>query len=140
MVREWLNHWKLYKDLDLQVWGTLKESAQRCQNILRHCWNCQGKRMMGTHHHPPMTVHITKGELRQDLIARIAPKTTKRGINSLNIIEFILITSMLMMSRNHGIENHIVFLVCITMWLLSARREWKREREWGMKGLLHIKE
>lgn len=30
-------HWKLRKSLDLQVWGTLKDSAQKCQKLPRHC-------------------------------------------------------------------------------------------------------
>jgi len=84
--------------------------------------------MMGTHHHHPMTVHIAKGDTRQSLIARIIPETIKRGINSINIITFILITNMLMMNRNHVIENHVVFVVYITMWLLSVGRECQQER------------
>lgn len=81
--------------------------------------------MIGTHHNPPMTVHIAKEDLRQALIFRVAPEIVKRGINSLNILKLIFITSVfLMMNKNHGIENHVVFVVCITMWLLSAGREW----------------
>ena len=85
--------------------------------------------MMGTHHHHPMTAHIAKEELRQALIAIIAPKTARKGITSLSILKFILITIMLlMMNINHGIEKHVVFVVYMTMWLLRARREWQHER------------
>jgi len=33
------------------------------------------------------------------------------------------------MKRNHGVENHVDFVVYVTMWLQSAGREWQQERE-----------
>ena len=45
-----------------------------------------------------------------------------------------------MMSINHGIENHVVFVACITMWFSSAGREWKQEIGQDVKGLIHIRE
>ena len=70
-----------------------------------------------------MTIPIIEEELRKALIANIAPKITKRGINSLSILDFILITSiLLMMNINLGVEKNVVFLVCITTWLLSVGR------------------
>ena len=71
--------------------------------------------MMGTHHHPPVAVHIAKGDLWQDLIARITLEKVKRVIDSLIILEFILIKIMLMMNKNCGIEKHVVFANQITM-------------------------
>ena len=77
----------------------------------------------------PMIVHIAEEELSQVLIYRITPGTTKICIKSIIIIKFIFISSiLLMMRKNHGIENSAVFLVCITMWLLSVGREWQKER------------
>lgn len=123
--KDWLSHWRLYKDLDLQAWDTLEESAQRYQELPRNCQSHQRKWMIGTNHYPPVKVHIAKEELRQALIAKVAPKTVNRGINSLIILEFILITIILLVINiNHGIENYVDFLVCITMWLLSVGREW----------------
>ena len=89
-----------------------------------------------------MTMHIVEEELRQALIVKIALETTKRGIKGLNILEFIFITIiLLMMRRNHGTENHVVFVACITKWFLSAGRlEWEQERREDVKGLLHIRE
>ena len=71
--------------------------------------------MRGTHHHHPMVVHIAEKEMRQALITIMAPQATKRGINNLNIPKFILITNMLMMNINPGIEKLVVFVVYITM-------------------------
>lgn len=66
--------------------------------------------MMGTQHNLPMTMHIAKEELRQALISKIALEITKQRIKGLLILMFLLITSgLLMMSINHGIENHVVF-------------------------------
>jgi len=72
--------------------------------------------MMGIHHHHPMAAHIAKKELRQALIAIMAPETARKGITSLIIPKFILITCMLlMMDINHGIRKHVVFVVYTTM-------------------------
>lgn len=70
--------------------------------------------MMGTHYHHPMAVHIAEKELRQGFIAIIAPETTRRGVNNLNIPKFILITIMLIMNINHGVKKHVTFAVYIT--------------------------
>ena len=76
-----------------------------------------------------MVVHIAEKELKQALITIMALETTGKGITSLSLPKFVLITSiLLMMNINHGIEKHVVFVVYITMWLLSAGREWKKER------------
>lgn len=81
---------------------------------------------MGTHHKPPMIMHIAKEELRQDLIMRIAPKTTKTTVKSLIMLMFILITSTLLrMNIIFGIKKHVVIVACITLWLSSAAREWQ---------------
>jgi len=85
--------------------------------------------MRGTHNHPPMTMHIAEEELRQALITIIAPETVKRGINSLSIPKFIWITNiLLMMNINHSIENYVVYVVYIIMWLLSVETEWQQEK------------
>lgn len=56
-------------------------------------------------------------------------RTVEKGIASLSILQFILIANILLMINiNHGIENYVVFLVYITMWLLSAERGWQQER------------
>lgn len=81
--------------------------------------------MIGTHYNPPMTMHIAEEYLGQALIAKIAPGTLKRCIDNLSILKFIFITNMLMVNINHVIENYVVFVVCITMWLLSVGREWE---------------
>ena len=79
--------------------------------------------MMGTLHHHPMTTHIVEKELRQALVTMIALEITKKDITSLNIIVFILITSMsLTMNIDHGIRKHVVFVDYITMYLLSVGR------------------
>ena len=76
-----------------------------------------------------MTVHIAEKELRQALVTMIAPETNNKGIKILGILLFILITSMsLTMNIYHGIEKHVVFVDYITMYLLSARREWQHKR------------
>ena len=54
--------------------------------------------MMGTHHHHPMEMHISKEDTRQALITIATPETTKKRINSLDIVMFILITSMLIIN------------------------------------------
>ena len=79
-------------------------------------------------------MHIVEEELGQDLIARIALETVKRGIKSFSIIKFILITSiLLMMSRNHGIENHVVFFgfhnhVVVECWnRMTTRKRMRHE-------------
>ena len=80
---------------------------------------------MGTLHHHPMGVHVTIEELRQALITMIAPDTTRKGITSLDIHKFIFIISMFLnMSVNNGIRKIVVFLVYITMSLLSVGKEW----------------
>lgn len=85
--------------------------------------------MMGTQHHILIKLHITEGELRQSLIIKNVPETVKRGITGPNIVKLILITiTLLMMNINHVIEKYVVFVVYITMRLLSARREWKQEK------------
>ena len=85
--------------------------------------------MIGTHQNPPMIVHLAEEELRQALIFGITLEIVKRRINSLSIIKLILIKSiLLMMRKTHGIEKYVVFVVYITMWLLSVGREWKQER------------
>jgi len=69
--------------------------------------------MIGAHHNPPMIMHIAEDEIRQALITSISPKIVKRGIKSLIILKFILITSILVMMRtNHGVENYVV------LWLV----------------------
>ena len=76
-----------------------------------------------------MTTHITNKELRQALVTMVAPETNKKGITSLDILMFILITSMsLIININHGIRKHVVFLDYITMYLLSVGKEWQHER------------
>jgi len=71
-----------------------------------------------------MTMHIVEENIRQALTAMIAPQTTKRGTKIHSILKFRLITRILLvMRRNHGIENHVIFMVFITMWLFSAGRE-----------------
>ena len=81
--------------------------------------------MMGTFHYHPMEVHVAIEELRQALITMIALDTTMKGIPSLDIRKFILIISMLLiMNVNHGIRKLIVFVVYITMSLLSVGKEW----------------
>ena len=68
--------------------------------------------MIGTHNNPPMIVDITKEELRQALITRIAIETVTRGITSLSILILILITGkLIMMRKTYGIENHVPFVV-----------------------------
>ena len=85
--------------------------------------------MLGTLHHHPMAAHIVDKELRQDLNTMIAPETNKKGIKSLDILMFILITSMsLTMNINHDIKKHVVFVDYITMYLLSVGKEWHHER------------
>jgi len=58
----------------------MKESAKKYHKLPRHCRNHRGKRVFGTHHNPPMVVHIEGEELRQVLITKVAIETTKRGI------------------------------------------------------------
>lgn len=78
--------------------------------------------MMGTHHHQCMVVCIVEKELRQALVSMIILETNKKGINSLGILLFILITTVLLiMNGNHGVEELSVFVDCITMYLLCAR-------------------
>ena len=80
--------------------------------------------MMGTHHHHPMAVPIAGKELRQALITIITPEATMKGITTLNIQMFISITIMLlMMNANHGIKKHVLLVVYVTMYLMSAGRE-----------------
>lgn len=82
--------------------------------------------MLKTHHNFLMTVSIAEENLRQVPLAIFAPNKTKSGIRGLVMIMFLLITRrLLMMNKNHGIENHVVFVACITMWLSSAGREWQ---------------
>ena len=72
-----------------------------------------------------MVVHIVEKELRQALIPMITPETNKKGITSLGILMFILITRMsLTMNIDHGIEKHVAFVDYITMYFLSVGREW----------------
>ena len=67
-----------------------------------------------------------RGRGKQVLIVRIAPETTNRGIKSHSIINLFFITRILLtMNINHYVENHVVFVVYITMWLLSAGKEWQ---------------
>jgi len=66
--------------------------------------------MMGTHHNPPMTVHITKGELRQALITKIAPKIVKRGIKNISMLHFDY-KYVVNYEKIHGVENYVVFVV-----------------------------
>ena len=96
---------------------------------------------MGTLHHHPMEVHVALKELRQALFTLITPETTREGITSLTIPEFILIISMLLiMVINHGIRKLIIFVVYITMPLLSVGKEWQHKGGWGMKSLFHNRE
>ena len=68
-----------------------------------------------------MTVNIAEKELRQALVTMIAPETNKKGITSLGILIFTLITSIsITMNINHGVEKHVVFLDYITMYLFSV--------------------
>jgi len=54
----------------------------------------------------------------QVLLLRLAPDTTKQGINGIYILMFLFITSrLIMMSRTYGKENHVFFVACITMLL-----------------------
>ena len=51
-------------------------------------------------------------------------------MKSHSILKLIFTTSILLMVNiNHGVENDVVVVVCITMWLLSARRQWKQEED-----------
>jgi hypothetical protein len=55
---------------------------------------------------------ITKEELRQVLLTRPTPETTKQGIKSLIIQTFLLIIIKLaMINKVYGIENHVHFVV-----------------------------
>ena len=75
-----------------------------------------------------MEVHVAIEELRQALITMITPDTTRRGIKSLDILKFIFIISMfLIMNVDHGIRKLVVFVVYITMSLLSVGKEWKHK-------------
>ena len=75
-----------------------------------------------------MEVHVAVEELRQALITMIAPETTRKGITSLDIHKFILIISMLLiMNVNHGIRKLVIFVVYITMSLLSVGKEWQHK-------------
>ena len=74
---------------------------------------------MGTLHHHPMITHIGEKDLRQSLATMIAPETNKKGITSLGILMFILITrKFITMNINHGIEKHVLFVDYIIMYLL----------------------
>lgn len=80
--------------------------------------------MMGMHHYQPMAVCIAEKELRQVLVPMFVPETNRKGITSLGILMFILITTILLiMNENHGIEELAVFTDCITMCLLSVGGE-----------------
>ena len=80
--------------------------------------------MMGTHPHHPMAVSIVGKELRQALIAILTPETTRKGIATLDIRMFILITIMfLRMNVKHGIEKHAHFVDYITIHFLSVGKE-----------------
>ena len=58
----------------------------------------------------------------------IAPETTRKGITSLDMRKFILIISMfLIMNINHGIIKLFVFVVYITMSILSVGKEWQHK-------------
>ena len=71
-----------------------------------------------------MAVCIAEKELRQALVPMIIPETKKKGITSLGILMFILITNILLIiNGNHGIEELEAFVDCITMCLLSVRGE-----------------
>lgn len=71
-----------------------------------------------------MSVHSVEKELRKALITIIALRTTKKGITSLSILEFITITiMMLMINIKHGIEKHVIFVVYITMCFLTTGRK-----------------
>lgn len=83
---------------------------------------------METYHHHPMTMDIAQEELGQALIAIIPPKKNRKCITSISILKFILITIMLTININNGIEKHVICVVYIIMWLLSVGREWKQER------------
>jgi len=138
MVKALLSHWRLCKDVDSQDWDTMKEIDQRCQMIWRYCWKHWWKRMRLSHHRYPMVLSIVRKQLRKALIAIFTTETTRKGITSLNIWMFILITIMLLtMDVNHYIKKHVLFVVYITIYLLSVGRESQHERGWGMKGLLH---
>jgi len=71
--------------------------------------------------HLQREVRISKEEIRQALIASIAPVTTKQGIKSLSILMVILMTrKLVMMGKFYGIETHVIFMACITMLLSSV--------------------
>ena len=81
---------------------------------------------MGTLHHHLMEVHVAVEDLRRALITMIALETTRKGITNVDILKFILTISMLIiMDRIHGSEKLVIFLVYITMSLLSVGKEWK---------------
>lgn len=80
--------------------------------------------MMRIHHHQPITVCIIEIELRQALVPMIISEPKRKGITRLDILMFILITTILLiMDVDHGIEELAVFVDCITICLLSARKE-----------------
>ena len=77
--------------------------------------------MMGTHPHHPMTIYITRKELRQILITILTPETSRKGITSFDIRMFIsIIIMLLMMDINQGIEKHVPFVVYLTIPFLSV--------------------
>jgi len=54
----------------------------------------------------------------------IIPETNNKGITSFGIPMFtFIITILLIMNENHGLEKLAVFVDCITMCLLSAGGE-----------------
>jgi len=71
-----------------------------------------------------MVVCIAEKELRQALVPMIILETNKKGISSLSILIFILITKfLLIMNENHGIKELVVFVDCITVCFLSVGKE-----------------
>ena len=88
-----------------------REKRQALFSIMKleaniHCLTCQEKGLMGTLHYDAMEVHVAVENLRQSLIAMIAPENTRKGITSLDIHKFIFIISMfLIMNVNHGIRK-----------------------------------
>ena len=80
--------------------------------------------MMGKHPHHPIVHSFIRKELRKALIAILTLEMARKGITTLDIRMFISITIMLlMMDINHGIKELVIFVDCITICLLSARKE-----------------
>jgi hypothetical protein len=90
--------------------GTPKQQKQGSHEVTNQC-------NMRSHHpilmivimiHLQREVSSSRKELRQVLLAKPAPETTKQGIKSLVIQTFLLIIRKLeMISKVYGIENHV---------------------------------